>query len=66
MDRIITFKLDSTRNVRIDASHLSHAERLQAEYAMRDAQLIVDAFVWVAKKIEQFGARLFLKPSLKH
>jgi hypothetical protein len=33
---------------------------------MRDADLLVDVFVWVAKKIEQLSERLFLKPSLKH
>jgi hypothetical protein len=66
MGKVINVKLDSTRNIRIDASNLSESERRVAIGALRDAELLVDAFAWVAKKIEQFGARLFLKPSLKH
>ena len=66
MSKFIDVKLASTRSIRIDATHLSDGERQVAIGALRDAELIVDAFSWVAKKIEQLGARLFLKPSLKH
>jgi hypothetical protein len=45
---------------------MSEAERQVAVNAMKDADLLVDAFVWVGKKIEQLTERLFLKPSLKH
>jgi hypothetical protein len=45
---------------------MSETERQTAYNAMRDAELLVDAFVWVAKKIEQIGERLFLKPALRH
>ena len=66
MSKFIDVKLASTRAVRIDATNLSEGERQVAVGALRHAELIVDAFSWVAKKIEQLGARLFLKPSLKH
>jgi hypothetical protein len=59
-------KLGSTLMSRINSVRMSEAERQQAINAMRDADLLVDAFVWVAKKIEQIGERLFLKPSFKH
>jgi hypothetical protein len=59
-------KLGSTILARIDAVRMSEAERQVAIGAMRDANLLVDGFVWVANKIEQIGERLFLRPSLKH
>ena len=59
-------KIGSTIYDRINASRMSEAERQVAINAMRDAELVVDAIVWVTKKIEQLGARLFLKPSPKH
>ena len=59
-------KLGSTIVGRVNAIRMSEAERQVVLNAMRDADLLVDAFVWVAKKIEQIGARLFLKPALKH
>ena len=45
---------------------MSAAERERALNALYEAELLVDAFVWAAKKIEQLGERLFLKPALKH
>lgn len=59
-------KIGSTIYNRINASRMTEAERQVAINAMHDAELIVDAIVWVTKKIEQLGARLFLKPSPKH
>jgi hypothetical protein len=59
-------KLGSVVVGRIQSVRMSESERQVAINAMRDADLLVDAFVWVAKKIEQLGERLFLKPSLKH
>lgn len=59
-------KLGSTIVGRINSVRMSEVERQIALNAMRDADLLVDAFVWVAKKIEQIGERLFLKPTLKH
>jgi len=51
---------------RINASPLSETERRAAIHAMQDAEMIADAIVWITKKIEQLGARLFLKLSPKH
>jgi hypothetical protein len=45
---------------------MSDAERQVAINAMKDADLLVDAFVWMSKKIEHLAERLFLKHSLKH
>ncbi|MDP1672704.1 MAG: hypothetical protein Q8L65_06240 [Burkholderiales bacterium] len=45
---------------------MSASERQAAINAMRDADAIVDAILWVTRKIEHFGAFLFMKPSVKH
>lgn len=71
MDRDIEIKIGSTIYDRINTSRMSPAERQVAINAMRDAELLVDAFAWVFKKIEQLGvlisrAFVFLKPSIKH
>ncbi len=66
MSRYIDIKVDKNLVRRIDMSRLSAGERQVALSALRNAEAMVDACVWVARKIEQFGARLFLKPSLKH
>lgn len=66
MSKYIEVKLDENLLKRIDASNLSESERQVAISALRDAELVVDAFVWVARKIEQLGSHLFLKPGLKH
>ena len=59
-------KIGSTIVARINAVQMSDAERQRALNALRDADLVVDGFMWMMKKIEQTGARLFLKPALKH
>jgi len=51
---------------RINAVQMSATERQIAINAMHDADALVDAFVWIARKIEQLGAYLLLKPSVKH
>ena len=66
MSKGINIKLGSIVMSRIDSVRMSDSERQVALNAMRNADLLVDAFVWVAKKIEQLGERLFLKPALKH
>jgi hypothetical protein len=66
VNKDMEIKLGSTILARIDAVRMSEAERQVAIGAMRDANLLVDGFVWVANKIEQIGERLFLRPSLKH
>jgi hypothetical protein len=59
-------KVDSTVYERIRSVRMSEYERKAAINAMHDAEMIVDGFIWIARKIEFLGERLFLKPSLKH
>lgn len=66
MDSKIERKLGSTIYQRLDGVRMSEFDRETAISAMSNAELLVDAFVWFAKKIERAGDRLFLKPSLKH
>jgi len=51
---------------KINAVRMSASERQVAINAMRDADAIVDAILWIVRKIEQLGALLFLKPGIKH
>jgi hypothetical protein len=69
MSKMMEIKFDSNIYDRIDACRMSDAERQVAINAMHDADLIVDACVWISKKVELIAERLFrlvLKPSLKH
>jgi hypothetical protein len=66
VNKDMEIKLGSTVVGRINAVRMSDAERLVAIGAMHDADMLVDGFAWVAKKIEQIGERLFLRPQLKH
>ena len=59
-------KIASTIYGKIQSARMSERERQVAMNAMRNADLIVDGILWVAKKIEYLAERLFLKPSLKH
>lgn len=45
---------------------MTNSERQVALNALRQADLFVDALMWVVKKIERLASHLFLKPSLKH
>ena len=66
MKKVMSIKIDATLQRQISAARLSESEREVALSAMRTANMIVDAAEWFVKKVEQFGARLFLKPSFKH
>ena len=66
MSKDMDFKPGPTLYTRLNEVQMSEAERQAALDALQNAELMVDAIVWVAKKIEQLGERLFLKPSLKH
>ena len=59
-------KIGSTLYARLNEVQMSEAERQRAFAAIYDAHRIVEGIMWAAKKIEQLGHRLFLKPSLKH
>jgi hypothetical protein len=66
MNKDMEIKLGSTISRRINAVRMSEAERQVALGAMRDADFLVDGVIWVARKIEQLGERLFLGNALKH
>lgn len=51
---------------RINVMPMSEIEREVALNALRDAEKIADAMVWVSNGIEQLFAGSALKPSLKH
>lgn len=59
-------KIGSTVFDRINTVRMSDAERLTAVHAMKNADAIVDAVMWTIEKVEQIGAALFLKHSIKH
>ena len=66
MSKAIEDKIGSTVYARINALKMTEIERQRALDALYDAQMFVDAFTRVGRKIEQLRERLFLKPSLKH
>ena len=49
---------------RLAETHMSEHDRSSAMSAMRDAEAIADAIVWVKEKVASIGA-LFLKPGFK-
>ena len=59
-------KFGSAIYERINAVQMSETERQVAMNALRDADAIVDAVLWFAHKVEQVGAYLLMKPSIKH
>ena len=63
MNNDLETKLGSTIIARIHAVQMSESERQVALNALNNADMLVDGFLWVAKKIEQAGERLFLKPA---
>lgn len=66
MKNNIEIKIGSVIYDKINAVRMSETERQVAINAMRDADTIVDAILWVTHKVEQLGALLFLKPGIKH
>jgi hypothetical protein len=59
-------KLNSIINSNIFAARMSTIERKAAFKAMHDADHIVNALLWLGRKIEQITAFLIIKPSVKH
>jgi len=66
MNSNIENKFGSVIYDKINTVRMSATERQAAINAMRDADTIVEAILWVTRKIEQVGAFLFMKPSIKH
>lgn len=66
MNSNIEVKFGSVIYDRLNTVRMSESERQEAINAMRDADAIVDGLLWLGRKIEQLGAFLFMKPSIKH
>ena len=49
----------------LENAPLTESDRLVAVNALRDAEMIADAFGWLKEKFEAVG-HYFLKPSLRH
>ena len=71
MSKYIENKIGSTIYSRIHEVRMSDADRQKALHALYDANLFVDAFMWVSRKLETGVERLFAtsaikQPALKH
>lgn len=66
MNTDMQIKFGSVIYDKINTVRMSAGERQVAINAMRDADTIVDAILWVTTKVEELGAFLFLKPGIKH
>ena len=54
----------STIEQRLNALHMTEAERVEAITAMHNGYIIVERFAWLAHKITQIGESLFGRPRL--
>jgi len=66
MSKELEIKFGSVIYDKINTVRMSEQERQVAINAMHNADAIVDTMIWLSQKIEQLGAALFLKPSIKH
>jgi len=66
MNNELKIKFGSVISEKINTVRMSEQERQVAINAMHDADAIVDGFVWVARKVEQLGAALFMSPVAKN
>ena len=66
MNKEFEVKFGSVIYDKINAMRMSESERQTAIKAMHDADVFVDAILWITHKIEQLGSMLFLKPGIKH
>jgi len=57
--------LDSGIYARIREVQMSESDRQYSVDALRQAERLVEAFLWVKEKLADVG-HIFLKPSLKH
>jgi hypothetical protein len=64
MNTNVEFKVGRTVYGQVPVA--SEHERQLAIDAMRKAEAISSAIMWIARKIERLGERMFFRPSLKH
>ena len=50
----------------IETAPMAESERQSALEALEMAEVLVDAFVWVARRFGELVNHLFLKPGVKH
>ena len=56
---------DSGIYARLNGVNMRESDRLRAVAALRQAEGIAEAIIWVQQKVASIG-QVFLKPSLKH
>jgi hypothetical protein len=56
----------STIYAHIEAANMPESERESALNALAMAEAMVDAVMWVSRKLGEVGSHLFLKPGVKH
>lgn len=66
MNTELDSKYGSSIAARLNAAHMSPADRVLAVSALQRAEMMVDAVSWLVAKIEQLRERLFLRSALKH
>ena len=57
--------IDSGIYARLSGVNMRESDRQRAVAALRQAEDIADAIIWVQQKLASIG-QIFLKPSLKH
>lgn len=66
MNEEMGIELGATLVDRINSLRMTQPERQVALDAMRNARLLVDGWLWLARKIGQLGNLGTLKPSSQH
>lgn len=56
----------STIYAHIEAANMSESDRESALNALALAESMVDAALWVSRKVGEVASYLFLKPGVKH
>jgi len=64
MNEDMKIQLGSTLYDRINRMQMPETERQAALDAMRNARILVDAFLWVARSVERLGEFRLFKPSV--
>jgi len=66
MNKDTEIKFVSVIDDRLSTVRMSESERRAAINAMHDADALVDAIIWITRKIEHVAQSLFMRPSVKH
>jgi hypothetical protein len=66
MERQFDSKNGLTIDQRLESVQMTDSERKAARSALHNAEVLVDVFAWLVRKVEQVGERSFLRPVPKH